>query len=429
MNTRSGHFLGALALLLFTGLPSAVAQGRTATPTGPKEPTFSRDILPIFQASCQACHRSGTSAPMSLVTYEETRPWGRAIKQKVMAREMPPWFSHRSVGEYVDDPSLTDTQIATITKWVDNGAPRGNPGDAPAPVEWPPSGWRLGEPDLVLTSPPVHVSAVAGDAFPEVEMVTGMKEDRYLRSIEVLSENDPVVHHLVVFTVGGDGAPLSEAGDDSRCAGGAGCEKLANVAKGASPDVFADGMSRLLRKGSSIRLQFHLHSNGKNLVERSRVGFRFYPKGYAPKHLLVAKAIASGTRLVIPPGVADYQSVFTYKFEREVTLVDFQPHMHYRGKRMTLDAMLPSGQIQALSDIDRFTQNWQVNYVYKNPPTFPAGTVLRVTSYHDNSAANKLNPDPTAVVTWGERSVDEMAIAHIDYYETSPLTPKLQDRR
>lgn len=428
MNTRCGHFLGALALLLFTGLPSAVAQGRMATSAGPKEPTFTRDILPILQVSCQACHRSGTSAPMSLMTYEETRPWGRAIKQKIMAREMPPWFSSRSVGEYVDDPSLTDTQIATITKWVDNGAPRGNPVDAPAPIEWPPSGWQLGEPDLVLTSPPVQVSAVAGDAFPEVQMETGMREDRYLRSIEVLAENDPVVHHLVVFTVGGDGAPLSEAGDDSRCAGGAGCEKVANVAKGASPDVFADGMSRLLRKGSSIRLQFHLHSNGKNLVERTRVGFRFYPKGYVPKHLLVAKAISSGA-LVIPPGTADYQRVFTQKFEREVTLVDFQPHMHYRGKRMTLDAILPSGQIQALSDIDRFTQNWQVNYVFKNPPTFPAGTVLRVTSYHDNSAANKLNPDPTAVVTWGERSVDEMAIAHIDYYETSPATPKSQDRR
>ncbi len=367
---------------------------------------------------------------MSLVTYEEARPWGRAIKQKIMAREMPPWFSSKSVGEYADDPSLTDTQIATITKWVDNGAPRGNPDDAPAPMAWPSSGWQLGEPDLVLTSPPVQVAAIAGDAFPEVEVVTGLTEDRYLRSIEILPENDPVVHHLVIFTVGGDGAAPSEASDDQRCAGGAGCSKLANLAKGGSPDTFADGTSRLLRKGSSIRFQFHLHANGKNLVERTRVGFRFYPKGYVPKNLLVAKAISSGVRtLVIPPGVADYQSIFTFKLEREVVLVDYQPHMHYRGKRMTLDAILPSGQIQALSDIDRFTQNWQVNYVYKNPPTLPAGTVLRVTSYHDNSAANKVNPDPTAVVTWGERSVDEMAIAHIDYYETSPLTPKSPDRR
>lgn len=424
------YSFGMLALLVVTGLPSAVAQERTATPAGPKEPTFTRDVLPIFQASCQGCHRSGTSAPMSLVTYEDARPWGRAIKQKVMAREMPPWFSNRLVGEYEDDPSLTDAEIATIVKWVDNGAPRGNLADAPPPVAWPSGGWRLGEPDLVLTSPPVQVSAVSGDAFPEVEVPTGLTEDRYLRSIEILPEHDPVVHHLVIFSVGGVGAAPAQAGDDPRCAGGAGCSKLANLAKGGSPDTFAEGTSRLLLKGSSIRFQYHLNSNGKSHVEHTKVGFRFYPKGYVPKNLIVAKAISSGVAaLVIPPGVADYKSVFSMKVEREMRLVDFQPHMHYRGKRMTLDAILPSGQIQALSDIDRFTQHWQVNYVYKDPPTLPAGTVLRVTSYHDNSAANKLNPDPTAVVTWGERSVDEMAIAHIDYYETSPQTPKSRDRQ
>lgn len=419
-------FVGAAATALLAALASSgsSAQSPASPAASASIPTFTRDVLPVLQKACQSCHRPNAMAPMSLVTYEEVRPWARLIKQRVSERAMPPWFSKAGVGEYENDPSLTSAEIATISEWADAGAPRGNPADAPSPVQWPASGaWKAGTPDLVVAAPAVNVPASGPDEYPEVEMATGLTEDRYLRSIEVLPENDPVIHHVIVYTIE-PGQTAARTDDGLR-----GATHLANLAKGGSPDTYRDGTARLLRKGTIIRFQLHLHPNGKQTyVEHTRVGFRFFPKGYVPAHLVDTKAVSSQATLVIPPMESNVRSEARFTFEREATLVSFQPHMHYRGKRMTLEAELPSGERRLLSDIDRFTQGWQLTYQYKNPPTFPAGTVLHVTAFHDNSPANKLNPDPTAVVTWGERTVDEMNIGWIDYYylNGAPTTQSAQ---
>jgi mono/diheme cytochrome c family protein len=375
-------------------------------------PTFSRDVLPILQASCQDCHRPGQMAPFSLLTYDEARPWARAIRQRVAAREMPPWFSRRGVGEYDPDPSLTDRQIETIVKWVDGGSPPGNPADAPPPVQWPTGGrWRFGEPDLVLTAPPVVIPASGPDAYPEPEIETGLTEDRYIQWMEVIPEQPQVVHHVLVYATENGGDP-ADAAEGSR-----GRRLLANLAKGGTPRFWPDGAAKALRVGEKIRFQIHTHPNNESArVEHTKVGIKFFPRGYRPRHIINTKAVSSPSTLAIPPGDPNVRSDATFTLERPATLLSFQPHMHYRGKRMTLEALLPSGERRLLSDIDRFTQAWQPTYRYKHPPSFPAGTVLHVTAYHDNSAANKLNPDPTAFVAWGERTVDEMNIGWMDYY-------------
>jgi hypothetical protein len=412
-----------------SGIVAAVALAASAplvsvhaAPADGATPTFTRDVLPILQESCQSCHRPNAMAPMSFLTYDEVRPWARTIKQRVAERAMPPWFSKTGVGEYEDDPSLSAAQISTIVRWVDAGAPQGSPADTPPAKTWPQSGaWKLGMPDLVVSAPPVDVPIAGPDEYPEFDVPTGLSEDRYLQSIEIVPENDPVVHHVIVYTV--------EAGAHAQRTDGGlrGATHLANLAKGGSPDQFADGTARLIRKGTTIRFQLHLHPNGKStFVEHTKVGFRFFPNGYVPTHLVNTKAVSSQATLVIPPMEANVRSDARFKLERDATLVSFQPHMHYRGKRMTLEAELPSGEVRLLSDIDRFQQAWQLTYRYKNPPTFPAGTVLHITAYHDNSPANRLNPDPTAVVTWGERTIDEMNIGWIDYYylTETPTTPK-----
>jgi mono/diheme cytochrome c family protein len=407
LTTAFSRIVAAVALTASAPLVSVPAASTPAP-----APTFTRDVLPILQQSCQTCHRPNAMAPMSLLTYDEVRPWARAIKQRVAERAMPPWFSKAGVGEYEDDPSLSPAQIATIVKWVDGGAPQGNPADAPSAKTWQQSGgWKLGTPDLVVSAPPVNVPISGPDEYPELDVPTGLTEDRYLQSIEIVSENDPVVHHVIVYTV--EAGAHAERGDE----GLRGATHLANLAKGGSPDVFAPGTARLMRKATAVRFQLHLHPNGKSaFVEHTKVGFRFFPKGYVPAHLLNTKAVSSRATLVIPPMEANVRSDARFKLDRDATLVSFQPHMHYRGKRMTLEAELPSGEVRLLSDIDRFQQGWQLTYRYKNPLTFPAGTVLHVTAYHDNSPANRLNPDPTAVVTWGERTIDEMNIGWIDYY-------------
>jgi hypothetical protein len=390
------------------------AAGPDSAAAVPANPTFARDVLPIFQKACQDCHRPGQMAPFSLVSYDDARPWARAIKQRVENREMPPWFSRRDVGEYDPDPSLSDVEIETLAKWVDSGAPMGNPADAPPPLKWPAAGaWRFGEPDLVVTSPPVSISAVGPDSYPEPVVPTGLTEDRYIQWMEVIPEHPQVVHHVLVYDVDARDGAAADNQDGSRAQG----RLLANLAKGGTPRYWPDGAAKLLRPGERIRFQIHTHPNNESAtVEHTKVGFKFFPKGYTPKHIITTRAVSSQATLAIPPGDPNVRSDATFRLPQPTTLLSFQPHMHYRGKRMTLEAILPSGETKLLSDVDRFTQGWQPTYRYKDPPTFPAGTVLHVTAYHDNSAANRLNPDPTAFVAWGERTVDEMNIGWMDFY-------------
>jgi hypothetical protein len=144
--------------------------------------TFTKDVAPILQRSCQKCHRPGSIAPMSLLTYQDVRPWARAIKREVEARNMPPWHIARGVGitKFKNDPSLTDAEIATISKWVDGGAVLGNPADMPPPVQFKDNdnAWSLGEPDVVVTSVPHTVPAEGSDWWGNYLVDTGLTEDR-----------------------------------------------------------------------------------------------------------------------------------------------------------------------------------------------------------------------------------------------------------
>jgi hypothetical protein len=392
----------------------------------PAKPTFNKDVLPILQKSCQECHRPGTMAPMSLLTYEEARPWARSIKEKVVTRYMPPWHIDRTVGEYYPDPSLSDAEIATIARWVDGGAPKGDPADAPAPRVFPPANsWVFGEePDLVVTSSGFNVPAVAADQYPKIDVPTGLTEDRYIKWMQVIPEDPKVLHHVLIFALQGEAATGAVLGEQRRGPGAGGRERpnslLTEYARGNDGDIFTDGTAKLLKAGGKLRFSFHYHPNGEKPVnERAKIGFKFYPRGYTPKYLISTRGISSPTTLAIPPGEANARSDAYFRLDEPARLVSFQPHMHYRGKRMTLEAILPSGEVELLTDVARFVWTWQITYPYKNQPAFPKNTVLHMTAYHDNSRANKENPDPTAFVGWGDRTVDEMNIGWLDFYYIS----------
>ncbi len=386
----------------------------------PAKPTFTKDILPILQKSCQDCHRTGGMAPMPLLTYEEVRPWARSIKEKVVARYMPPWHIDRTVGEYSPDPSLTDAQIATIARWVDGGAAKGGQSDAPPPRVFPPANtWVFGEePDLVVTSAGFEVPAVAADQYPKVDVPTGLTEDRYIKWMQVIPEDPKVLHHVLIYALQGEGAGGGVRGEQRR--GLASNSLLTEYARGNDGDVFTNGTAKLLKAGSKLRFSFHYHPNGEKPVnEHARIGIKFFPKGYTPKYLISTKGISSPATLAIPPGEANARSDAYFRLDEPARLVSFQPHMHYRGKRMTLEAILPSGEVELLTDVAHFVWTWQITYAYKNPPAFPKNTVLHMTAYHDNSPGNKENPDPTAFVGWGDRTVDEMNIGWLDFYYIS----------
>ena len=236
--------------------------------------TFSKDIAPILNARCVTCHRPGEVAPMPLRTFEETRPFARSIKDKVIARQMPPWFADRSIGEFANDPSLSAKEIATITAWVDAGAPQGNPADLPKPQAFT-EGWQLGEPDYVVELPEVQIPATGRDYFPTPNLTLDLKEDHWVRAIEVRPSNREVTHHSVIFAAGN---PLSlmMGGSDGFF------DVLAVWAVGTAPTVYPEGTGRWIRKGEMLRTNLHYHPNGTAQTDRTRIGF-YYGKGELKK--------------------------------------------------------------------------------------------------------------------------------------------------
>lgn len=441
---------GTFAAVVVAGhvsAPAAMAQTAAASPT------FTKDVLPILQRSCQKCHRPNSMAPMALMTYEDVRPWGRSIKARVTAREMPPWHVDRSIGEYLDDPSLSDQEIATVAKWVDAGSPRGNPADAPPPLQFKEQDeWVNGAPDLIVRMEKGFTIPAQGPDFTPSEHVDPkITEDRYIKWIQIIPDAHCCVHHSHVY------ASVPEGRDDRAAIGlGMGSNRdneidLIEYAAGNDADYYPEGMGKLVPAGSIFRFEPHYHPYGEQVQDRQRVGIKFYPKGYKPEYVVTShrirtdvgsmwslnrekvedailkaghkldinqKAMPTGalveenplhsaTVLSIPPNTVARHDRY-WPLPDNAMVISFQPHMHFLGTRMTLEAIHPDGRREVLTDVPRYEQNWQITYTYKTPHLFPKGTILHTISWHDNTANNKHNPDPTSWRGWGSRTMDEM---------------------
>jgi len=416
---------GILAVAAFAlALPvSAAAQ---SAPAGQRQVTFTKDVAPILQRSCVTCHRAGESAPMALMTYEDVRPWARSIKTRVSAREMPPWHIDRNIGitKFKDDPSLSDEEIATIAKWVDAGAPRGNPSDMPPLRQFADSSqWQIGTPDIVVKYPAYKVPAAGPDLFGNIYADIPIDSDRYIKAIQTRTVNlasRKVVHHALSFAVD---APSTEVnGDDSISPEGS--QFLVEYASGKNAEVYPEDTGVLLQKGKKAQLQYHMHSVGEETNAEVELGIKLYPKGFVPKHIRWSKQLAQATAdLDIPAGTVARIDGYTV-LHKPARIIAFQPHMHIRGKRQCLELIYPTSGSSARSEVvscANFNYNWHLTYNYADDvqPIAPAGTILHMISWHDNSTSNKYNPDPKNWVGDGQRTIDEMGFAWIGWYELS----------
>lgn len=399
-----GTSVFGLALGALLALPSTSAAQTV------DDVTFTKDVAPIFQESCQTCHRDGSIAPMSLMTYEEARPWARAIKDKVATRGMPPWFIDRNIGVqgFRYDRSLSDEQIATIVAWVDAGAPRGNAADLPPAREFANRDqWHIGEPDWIIPIPePFVVPAEGANWWGDLVSESGLTEDRWIKGVETKpsSEGFPVVHHAVTT--------MLESVDDDQG------EFLNEYAQGKNGDAFPDGSGRLVKAGSAIRFNMHYASIGEERTDRTSVGLTFYPKGITPEHELFSKGLAQNYDLDLPAGQDEVRHDSYHKFEKNVRLTGFQPHLHNRGKRQCIEAIYPDATTEMLSCAN-WDFGWHIVYNYLDDvqPLLPAGTMMHTITWHDNSAANKWNPDPRNWAGFGQRSSDDMSFTWTSYYE------------
>ena len=369
-------------------------------------PTFSRDIAPILQKSCQTCHHQGTSAPLSLVTYDEVRPWARSIRQRVANREMPPWHLDKTVGirRYKNDRSLSDDEISTVVRWVDAGAPQGNPADMPAPLTFrSEADWFIGEPDLKVTTPNDFTMYANGpdwwiDQYADVELT----EDRWIKAMEIKPSNPKIVHHVVIYVIEPDAPEGTPEGG----------VQLHEYAVGKYGDIFGENTGRLLKKGTRLRYDMHYFAIGSEQHNKTTMAFKFYPKGVTPKYQVRSQAIRNipNDELDVPPNSVVRTDGY-FRLARNARIDAFQPHMHMRGRGLTVEAIDPTtNRTQILSSVDHFDFNWHINYVYADDaaPLLPAGTVLHLIGIHDNTSANRRNPDPAMWAGFGERSVDDM---------------------
>ena len=403
----------SVAVLLMGG-PSIAADG-ASTPV-----TFAKDVAPILQAKCQDCHRAGSMAPMSLITFEDVRPWARAIKERISTRQMPPWHIDRTVGVqgFKNDMSLSDPQIETIIRWVDSGAMQGNPKDMPAPRQWPAdTEWQaskeLGQPDLIITSDEYTMAPHHQDVWYRPVSNIPITEPRWVRAVEMRpgsASGRRIVHHAVAYLDQEDkdttGVPGSANSDQGRRG------MLMEWAIGKAYDMYRPNTGKLLMPGSKISWDEHLHAVGEEVRTSVQLGIWLYPKGQEPKYrtYLTALSATKNGKLDIPPNTISQSEGFTL-MKQPARLENFQPHMHLRGKAMEVDAILPDGTTQVVSYIGNFNFNWMTNYIFTDEaaPVFPKGTIIHVTAWHDNTRANKNNPDPDQWVGYGDRTVDEMA--------------------
>jgi hypothetical protein len=413
----------------------------TAVPIslGAQSVTFNKDVAPILYKNCAVCHHPNDIAPMSLLTYKEARPWSAAIRQAVVRREMPPWHADPNVGEYLNDSRLSEQDIATIVNWVKAGSPEGDPDDLPAAPVFQ-NGWHI-KPDLILSIPETTVAAGDQDDYEYIYVPTNFTEDRWIQAAEVVPGDRRVVHHATVSVVSGaDAAKLlashggAESVDKFHFRTGKvnhmkpdapvqddGCsptEALPNPTLGSLNHVPAiylpghlaevrpPGYALKIASGSYLQFQVHYSNRlGKQVSDKTSIGLIFAKE---PVKHEVAQYEIWNNWFLIPPGDGNHKVTSCYVVPKDLEVVAYTAHMHFRGKSMKTEAIYPDGRHEIIFNVPRYDFRWQETYFLKNQYLMPKGTKVITTAYFDNSSNNPLNPDPTKSIRWGEPSTEEM---------------------
>jgi hypothetical protein len=399
--------------------------------------TFHKDVEPILQANCQSCHRPGQVAPMSLLSYQDVRPWAKAMKTAVLSKQMPPWFADPRFGHFANDRTLKQTDIEAISKWADAGAPEGNPKDAPAAKTWPANGWEI-QPDIIVNGPefavPAHPKANVIE-WMYVTVPSGIKEDTWITSMEIRPSEPSVTHHICVYfkphtedtqynTPVWEPKPRDEKGlVPAEAAGGNGRNLPPSVLKGtggAPEGCYVPGQytqdyrpfhaAKLIKGGMDMVFQLHYTPNGKDVVDHPRIGFTVAKAPAERTFITIGTSAPSDAKhFAIPPNNPNWESPpMEAEFLADAELVTMFPHMHVRGKDMTYTLTFPNGETQTILSVPRYVFNWQLEYDVAQPVKIPKGTRIKVTAHYDNSANNKFNPDPNQTVYYGDMTWEEM---------------------
>jgi hypothetical protein len=360
---------------------------------------------------------------MPFLTYAETRPWAKAIREAILLKKMPPWFAEPGYGPFSNDRSLSQEEIDTVVKWVDGGAPEGNKGDALPEPPWV-EGWNIAPPDAVLEMPRPFALPASGDVdYQYIVVPTGFTEDKWVEMAELRPASRAVVHHAVVYIREPGSAWLRDAqpGVAYVPPGGTPRERLLNGATKSdillvySPGSLAENwgptMGKLIKAGSDLVFQMHYTPKGHATSDQSRLGLVFHRA--IPKERVLTLQLGDD-RFAIPPGHPHFRVAAWGTLPNDTTLVSFFPHMHLRGASFEYDIVEPNGVRRTLLRVSPYNFYWQLSYRLARPLPVKAGTRLECVAYFDNSRNNPNNPDPEEAVRFGPQSREEMMIGFFD---------------
>ena len=406
--------------LLWMAAPALILLSATAPAVEAPAPTFSDEVVRILQARCQTCHRPGEHAPFSLLTYRDAYGRRDDMRDAVRDHVMPPWKPVPGFGEFAGSRRLSDAELATLVRWLDAGAPEGDPAKLPPPLVVP-EGWTLGPPDHVLEMAETYtVPARASDIYRCFVIPTSFPEDRWVTKVEYAPGDRKVVHHILAYldtTSAAEALDRSDPGPGYTCFGGPGFASaggLSGWAPGNQPRVAADGVGMLLPKGATVVLQMHYNNDTpESHTDRTRVALHFAKR---PIDKRQRSMMVLNTTFTIPPGERRYEvrASATVPLGRDVHANTITPHMHLLGREMKVTATYPDGTVRPLIHIDDWDFNWQDTYTFTRPIPLPGGTRIDMVAVFDNSAENRRQPTrPPRPVGWGEGTTDEMAIVFL----------------
>lgn len=443
------------------GLLAVVLGAAAALSAGDRAVTFSKDVAPILFRNCAACHRPGHIAPMPLLTYADARPFADAIREAVASRRMPPWHADPSHGEFANERRLTRQEVDTIVAWVAQGAPEGDAKQLP-PAPAFGGDWSIGTPDVVLTMPAEYrLASDVVDQYAYFRVPTNFAEETWVQAVEFRPGNAAIVHHAIAYiedparraeTPAGarppdsamwlltdtalgqfdlmDGptrrvrpdAPVVDDGCAVPDAEAVGARNASDIlcayAPGREADAWPAGTAKRVPAGARIIFEMH-YSKPRGRVATDRTSAALVlAKGPVEKE--VGTRSIGNTLFAIPAGAASHRVTACWTFSRDVELLSYMPHMHYRGKSMDYEAHYPDGRRETLLSVPRYDFHWQTLYALRRPKPLPAGTRVVVTAHFDNSPHNHHNPDPSKVVRYGSASTDEMMIGFVNYAVPRP---------
>ncbi len=393
--------------------PEGCLLDRASTQPARKDVTYAKDVAPILQQRCQACHRPEQAAPFALMTYNDAVKHARMLKEVTTQRRMPPWHADPRHGKFSNDRRLTDKEIDTLAAWVDAGTPRGDDKDLPKPIAWV-KGWKNGKPDLILEMPEAfEVPADGVLPYKHYTIDPGFKEDVWVQKGEARPGVAGVVHHVVVYILKpGQTQPFDKEGNMSILVGWA----PGDLGLNCPPET---GLR--IPKGSKLLFELHYTPNGKAVKDRSSIGISFLKK--PPKYEMFTNSFVNES-IRIPPRDPHYRAENTHRFRADALILGLVPHMHWRGKDYFYELIYPDGHKQTLLSVPRWDFNWQNVYQFAEPIKAPKGSRLHAVAHWDNSRNNPYNPDPDKEVRFGLQTWEEMMVGWVVYTWEHPDTPE-----